>query len=377
MKPTSVLATDADVVERILDHIDCGSTDESAGPWREPVDNYRSEARLSRELDLFRRYPTPFCPSAALPEVGSYLAREAAGTPLVAARGEDGQVHVFRNACRHRGAQVASGTGCHQAFRCPYHAWTYGLDGTLRAVPHERGFPGLDRSERGLVPVASVELQGLVFVTQDAPLEALFDDLPVLIPAGFRLLECGEQTLAANWKIIAEGFLEGYHIRATHETTFYPVQYDNLNVVEAFGRNSRVAFPYRAIERLREAPPGSRSVEGKLTYVYHLFPNVMVATFPRRRVVVVLEPLDASTTLQYSYTLSDADPADDEAATVVRDGLDFVGAGAAEDRDRVTSVQRGLASGANAFFEFGLFEGGLAHFHRNLQALVAPDAARL
>lgn len=372
MNRAGALAEDSVVIERILAHIDRGSTDEAAGSWREPVTNYQSEARLATELELFRRYPTPFCPSVALPESGSYLARDAAGTPLLAVRGDDGIVRVFRNACRHRGAQVASGSGCRQAFTCPYHAWTYGLDGALRAVPHERGFADLDRSARGLVPVASVESRGVVFVTQDVAAEPLADDLPALILPGFRLLGSSEQTIAANWKIIAEGFLEGYHIRATHANTFYPVQYDNLNVVETFGRNSRIAFPYRAIERLREVPVAARSVEGKLTYVYHLFPNVMLATFPHRRVLVVLEPVDAATTRQLSFTLSDADRADDAAATAVRDGLDFVDAGAAEDREMVSSVQRGLASGANAFFEFGLFEGALAHFHRNLHELVAP-----
>ena len=61
--------------------------------------------------------------------------------------------------------------------------------------------------------------------------------------------------MPANWKIVVEGFLEGYHIRSTHRETFYPVQFDNLNVVETFGRNSRIAFPYRRINKLRDVPP--------------------------------------------------------------------------------------------------------------------------
>ncbi|MDT9110839.1 Rieske 2Fe-2S domain-containing protein, partial [Escherichia coli] len=90
---------------RILDHIDNETTDLGETCWREPVANYRSPARLDLELErVFRRTPTPFCPSAALLEPGSYVARDAAGVPLLAVRGVDGNVRVFRNACRHRGA---------------------------------------------------------------------------------------------------------------------------------------------------------------------------------------------------------------------------------------------------------------------------------
>jgi len=285
MEAMTSLADDATVVQRILDHIDRGTTDLGTTTWREPVENYLSEARFAAELRLvLRRYPIAFCPSAALPEPGSYLARDAAGVPLLAVRGSHGQVRAFRNACRHRGTQLASGAGCGKAFVCRYHGWTYGLDGSLRHVPHEHGFPGLDMSARGLVPVETTEAQGLVFVTQEKPPlgDAHLDSLPPLIPPGFRLTRSSEGEVPVNWKILAEGFLEGYHIRSTHPETFYPLQFDNLNVVEHFGRNNRIAFPYQAIHKLRAVSHDERSVDGKLTYVYHLFPNVMVATFPAR-----------------------------------------------------------------------------------------------
>src|SRR5262245_26216052 len=179
------LLDDQSVVQRIFDHIDRKTTDVSEECWREPVAHYRSPERLELERELvFRRYPTPFCPSAALPETGSYVAREAAGTPLLAVRGRDGTVRVFRNACRHRGTQLAEGTGCAKAFVCPYHGWTYLLDGSLQHVPHEEGFPGLDTARHGLVPVAAVERGGLVFVSQDGPRtgETDLDDIAPLVP---------------------------------------------------------------------------------------------------------------------------------------------------------------------------------------------------
>jgi len=301
------LADDRTVARRILDHIDNRTTDLGETTWREPVEHYRSEARFAAELaTVLRRHPTPFCPSAALPEPGSYVARDAARTPILAVRGADGRVRAFRNACRHRGTQLVEGAGCEKAFACRYHGWTYGLDGALRHVPHESGFPGLDKATRGLVPVETCEASGLVFVTQNPG--ASLEDLPPLVPADLRLFGTFERDVPANWKIVVEGFLEGYHILSTHRDTFYPVQFDNLNVVEHFGRNSRLTFPYRRINKLRAVPPEERSVNGMLTYVYHLFPNAMVATFPAFLVVVVLEPLAIDRTSIITYTLTQSAP---------------------------------------------------------------------
>jgi phenylpropionate dioxygenase-like ring-hydroxylating dioxygenase large terminal subunit len=375
-----MLADDRTVVQRLLDHIDHQTTDVSEASWREPVANYRSEARLAAELALvLRRYAVPFCPSAALPQPGAYLARNAAQVPILGVRGNDGTVRAFRNACRHRGTQLVSGVGCERALVCPYHGWTYDLDGALRHVPHEYGFLGLDKSARGLVPVACEERSGLVFVTQNPgdAAGAVPDDLPVLVEPHWQLVAASEREIPANWKIFAEGFLEGYHIRETHPQTFYPLQFDNLNVIETFGRNSRIAFPYQAINKLRDRPPEARSVDGKLTYVYHLFPNVMVATFPANRFVVVLEPLALDRTLLITYVLAapgDMTPAAQRASEAARlRGVELVDAGAAEDRAVTCAIQRGLASEANEFFEFGRFEGAIAHFHRNLDAALGSD----
>jgi phenylpropionate dioxygenase-like ring-hydroxylating dioxygenase large terminal subunit len=367
------LLDDPQLAHRVLDHIDHGTTDLGGESWREPVENYRSADRLRRELrGAFWRTPTGFCPSAALPKPGAYLAREAAGTPIVAVRGADGQVRAFRNACRHRGTAVACGAGTAAALVCPYHGWAYGLDGTLRGVPHEHGFPGLDKSTHGLVKLRTIEHGGVIFVTQD-PLALPGAKLPALLPPDLQLISTNEEETRANWKIAAESFLEGYHIRSTHRETFFPVQYDNLNVIEFFGLNSRITFPYRNIEKLREVPPAARRVAGTLTHVYHLFPNVMIATFPKRTVMVVLEPIGVGSTNYVTYTLADATTAQTDQAGLTRD-TDFVTEGAREDRAVVESIQRGLASGANEYFEFGRFESAIVQFHRNLHELVGKGA---
>jgi phenylpropionate dioxygenase-like ring-hydroxylating dioxygenase large terminal subunit len=365
------LADEASIVDRILKHIDAKSTDLSDGVWREPVVHYLSRDRFAAEIEqVFRRTLTPFCPSAALAETGAYVARDAALTPVVAIRGAGGVARAFRNACRHRGVQLVDGTGCKKALTCRYHGWTYGLDGRLRGIPDEYGFPGLDKDAHGLVPVTCIERDGLVYVSQDnATAMSDASNMPTLFGDDWKLYSTTEQEVEANWKIVAEGFLEGYHIRSTHQDTFYPLQYDNLNVIEAFGRNSRISFPYRRIEKLRTVPPGERRTTGMLTHVYHLFPNVMLSTFPTNRLMTVLEPLAVDRTRLVTYTLSNQIAAE-EGRTAVAQGRDFVTAGAAEDREMACAAQHGLATRANDHFTFGLFEGAIGHFHQNLAAII-------
>ena len=369
---------DRAVVERILSHVRHGTTDEGDEVWREPVENYRSEERLRREIALLRRLPVPFCPSAALREPGSYVARQAAGVPILAVRGKDGKVRAFLNACRHRGSEVASGMGCANAFVCPFHGWTYRLDGRLAGVPHERGFPDLEKSESGLVPVLAQESSGIVFVTQSGqPSEQdPGEGLPDLIAADQDLIDTHDNEAEFNWKVSLEGSIEGYHIRHGHPETFYPYGYDNLNVVEHCGRNSRVTFPFRRIEKLAEVPEAERRIEGRVTYVYHLFPNALVTILSHHTILVVLEPIapDRTRNVAYSLAHTDGDPAAVERAK--RDAQFITQTGAPEDRALAEGVQRTLESGANEYFTFGRFESAIVHLHRNLDAALAAEPQR-
>jgi phenylpropionate dioxygenase-like ring-hydroxylating dioxygenase large terminal subunit len=362
------------LAERILHHIEHGTTDLALSVSREPVANYTDPRRLRRELtEVFHRMPVPFCPSAALAAEGAFLARSAAGTPLLAIRGADGQARVFRNACRHRGVQVAEGSGQAPVFVCPYHGWSYGLDGALRHVPHAHGFPGLEVRDHGLVPVPAIEHGGVLFVMQDgsgqSPQCREVRELPALLAPSLVSVSSNEQVSQANWKISAEGFIEGYHIKPTHRETFFPVQFDNLNVIEYFGRHSRVTYPYRNILKLRGVPMAERRVAGTLTHVYHLFPNAFIATFPRRTLLIVLEPVDVATTRTFTWTLAEPEVLQAE-GEALRQDTSFVNQGAAEDRHKVESAQRGLASGGNTHFTFGRFEGAITHFHQQLHLLL-------
>jgi phenylpropionate dioxygenase-like ring-hydroxylating dioxygenase large terminal subunit len=365
---------DTAMIRRIFEHLDNGTTDLADDTWREPVANYHSPERLRAELAVLRRYPTPFCPTTALAEAGSFVAREAAGTALVAVRGHDGVARVFRNSCRHRGTAVAEGSGCAKSLVCPYHGWVYRLDGELRHVPDEYGFPGLDKTTSGLVEVQAEERGGMVFVTQDAPALGTLDGAPDVLGPDHQFVASFEMAVDANWKVFLEGFLEGYHIKSTHPTTFFPYGYDNVNLVEYSGRNSRVTFPFRRIEKLRDVPEEQWDIDGRVTTVHHLFPNTIVAQLSHHTSVAILEPISPGRTNLVTYAFTNRIRADraestDAKAAAQRDSA-FVAQGTAEDRAMVERVQRGLSSGANEYIDLGRFEGALSHFHRNMAELL-------
>jgi phenylpropionate dioxygenase-like ring-hydroxylating dioxygenase large terminal subunit len=237
-------------------------------------------------------------------------------------------------------------------------------------VPHEQGFPELDKCSRSLVEVDCQESQGLIFVClQDdsalVPLEML-SGIPPLIPEGYRIHQQSENELPANWKLVLESFLEGYHIRSTHPRSFYPVQYDNLNVVEKFGPHSRVTFPYRAIEKLRTKPSSQWTAGARLTYVYHLFPNIIISTHPGFKVLILLEPMAVNKTKQMTYILTDIDGENSEKMALLDAAITVANSGIDEDRQMIISGQIGLATGANEYLQFGLFESAIVHFHSTL-----------
>src|SRR5579884_1832844 len=156
---------------------------------------------------------------------GSYFTTRAGRTPIVVTRAQDGELRAFLNVCRHRGFPVADGAGRRETIQCPYHAWTYGLDGTLRAAPRSDEEPHFPKDELGLCAIAVDAWGPFVFANTARDCEPLADALGSM-PA--QVAELGldvdalvhhtrwEATLAANWKILCENFLECYHCQVAH-----------------------------------------------------------------------------------------------------------------------------------------------------------------
>ena len=165
------------------------------------------------------------CHANQIPRPGDYATLELMRDPVVVVRGEDGRLRAFYNVCRHRGTKLLDGAGsCRARIACPYHGWTYGLDGRLLGVPAERTFPGLDKSALSLRQVEIELLEGLVFirVTGGGPSLAEIWGAFVELLRPYRVAEllaaapAATERWRANWKVAVDNNLENYHIPVGH-----------------------------------------------------------------------------------------------------------------------------------------------------------------
>ena len=152
--------------------------------------------------------------------------------PLIILRDEDGQVRALSASCRHRGSELLTGKGNCKRISCPYHAWSYALDGRLLAAPSMQGADGFDKSAHNLPTVRAETWAGFVFINFDPDAIPLLESLGSLVDrlAPYRMEEMKvtkkwENRFNANWKIWVENSREGYHVRTVHREsldTFYP-----------------------------------------------------------------------------------------------------------------------------------------------------------
>jgi choline monooxygenase len=180
---------------------------------------------LEREHILQRRWIF-LCRAEMLPDPGDYRAFDTAGGPLVLVRGADGVLRAFANVCRHRGSILVEGEGSSRRFVCPYHAWSYTLDGALVTCPDMDRAVGFDREDNGLVTVRLEQWNGFVFVNFDDGAAGLLTDLGDLPErlASHRLdrMRCTWRVTLmneCNWKLILENAMETYHTGILHRDT--------------------------------------------------------------------------------------------------------------------------------------------------------------
>src|SRR3954451_6885044 len=154
------------LVDRVRALVEGRTTDRVSGTWEEPVANYLDPALFEAEKALlFRTVPLPLALSCELAGPNTWKSIDVAGTPVVLTRDGDGQVHALLNVCRHRGAEVCpAGSGRGRTLTCPYHAWSYTMDGSLAGVHGASTFGDFDTSRRGLVQLPVEERLGLIFV---------------------------------------------------------------------------------------------------------------------------------------------------------------------------------------------------------------------
>jgi phenylpropionate dioxygenase-like ring-hydroxylating dioxygenase large terminal subunit len=267
------------LVERAWRHIDAG-TSESREPSISPVERYIDPQRHQLELErVFREWPIAICPAATLVEPGASFAIDVAGLPLLLVRAENGTVHGHVNACRHRGARLqAPGPGQQRVFVCPYHSWTYGLDGALRGRPHPQDFPQAPPADCSLAAVPVGEALGMLWVIPRVlrPGESACLDMTAYLGRfGRDLRSWGYDSFVpfdqrdfinrANWKMPFEANLELYHVHYAHRNTIKELFHDNLMIadVDRQRRRDRITSASSFPSAASPACASSRATSGR------------------------------------------------------------------------------------------------------------------
>lgn len=302
---------------------------------------------------------------------GQYVTAEVAGEPVVVVR-DDAGLRAFYNVCRHHATLVmAQPCGECTVLRCPYHGWTYGLDGRLKAAPDMGG--ELDKSKVGLAPVRVDAWENFVFVNLDpaAPglpefLGGLPGQVAPLAVGGLKFFERRVYDFRCNWKVYVDNYLDGgYHVPVLHKSLAAVIDYVGYTIATE-DRFCLQKAPLKARESA-----GARLRRGRDAYYWWLYPNFMLNWYEGVMDVNLVLPLGHDRTrVVFDFYFDDVGPAARERNTASVDLGERI---QHEDQDISESVQRGLASKSYTAGRLSVRrEAGEHLFHR----LVAADLAK-
>ena len=324
---------------------------------------------------LFGKLPLALAPSALLPVNGQAVAHDGYGVPLIISRDGDGRVHVMANICRHRGTRLIESEDVVQAKRivCPYHAWTYGADGALLAVPRSDCFPGLEKDDRQLIRFPAVESGGLIWFARDSSADfatstAIAADMDAFGLADLHLYRRKTHRVACNWKLVIDAFLESYHVQRLHAATIASFFADGITAADFIGPHQR-AVVGRA-DYLSEIDRDDwAALRRAVTYTYFLFPSAVLVVSPDYVNLLVVMPQSTSSCLVEDFMLIPEQSATPEAEAHWQKSWDLLDGGtfASEDFRAAELCQRGLDSGLVEQITLGTLEEGIAAFHERVE----------
>lgn len=370
------------IAERLFDYIESGRTATADAVYLQPVAEYTCTAAAAREHQhLFRDRPLCVGLSGLLPRPGSFATHDASGVPLLLTRTAAGDFRAFLNVCRHRGARVAEGCGQQRSFVCPYHAWTYSLDGALLARPQDAAFAAAPRSTHGLTPLAAAEHQGLLWVAPtpgiacnpDDFLYGLGTELAGYRASGFHHYKTCRLERRMNWKLLVDTFLESYHFCVLHKNSICSIFYDNLTTFDSWGPHFRLVSARRTIQALRDSVPEHWDLLPHMVAIYVLFPNTVLVWQLDHIELWQIFPGPTPESSSVDLSLYTPEPALSDSARRHWDkNLELV-VHVVENEDFPVGegIQRGFHAHAQEHIVFGTNEPALGFFHAAVSAAIA------
>jgi choline monooxygenase len=351
--------------------IDC----DVARAWTLPSYLYTDPATFAAEKEkIFARSWQVVGHRDQVTNAGDYFTTELVGEPLLIVRGADGKLRGFYNVCRHRAGPPAEGRGSRKLFRCGYHGWTYGLDGTLISATEIDGVEGFRPEDFALTPVRTEEWFGFIFVNLDPvnldaqarPLRESLGELPKQAEkfdfAGMKLFERRTYDMKCNWKTYVDNYLEGYHLPSVHPGLNRELDF-NAYVVEPYERHVRQFSPIRGAQLGDTTPRRYQEAGEDLTTDYFwIFPNWMLNCYPDNISLNIVLPLEPERSLAiFEWYL----PEKEHSSPAAKASVEFSDQIQIEDIGICEIVQKNLRSRSYSRGRFSVKqEKGVHAFHR-------------
>jgi len=365
---------DADaILRRIRANFDSHSHDGGDRVHSHDPATYTDAALYAAEVDaLFRNRPQFVCHASQLREPGDFVTHEIAGTSIIVVRGGGGSLHAHVNACPHRGAKVElAACGNRPTFSCPFHAWTFRLDGTLDGVTDRPSFDGAALDRANLLPVTVAERHGLVFVNMgggpaEPELDGMAAQFATLGLENFTHHRSVTVEHRFNWKLAMDGSLESYHLNHAHPVAS-PAYSGYATVFDFYGRNTRFVTARRRLAK-GDLPPADELLRHSMC-TFHMFPNAFVTTPLDHVLLQLILPIAVDRTAVTMSLLKprDAGPELDEHWDK---SWEMNQAVMVDDFAIWETIQANYAGGFAQPAMFGRFEFAIPRFHEHCRELV-------
>ena len=341
-----------------------------ARAWTLPAQLYVDPAVLALEKErIFSRMWQVVGHRDQVANPGDYFTTELVGEPLLIARDNGGKLRGFYNVCRHRAGPPAEGCGSRKLFRCGYHGWTYGLDGSLISATEVEGVENFRVEDFALAPVRTEEWFNLIFVNLDAdarPLRESLGELPKQAEkfnfAGMKLFERRTYDMACNWKTYVDNYLEGYHLPTVHPGLNRELDF-NAYVVEPYAQHVRQFSPIRGAQPGDTTPRRYQEAREDLTTDYFwIFPNWMLNCYPDNVSLNIVLPTGPERSLAiFEWYLPDQDLH----SPAAKASVEFSDQIQVEDVGICETVQKNLRSRSYSRGRFSVKqEKGVHAFHK-------------
>jgi len=379
-----------ELASRFFSYLNDRATHYAQREMRIPVEVYYDAEHNRRERELiFKTQPIVVAHSSELTKPGDFITNDIVGCPLLVVRQQDMTLKAFSNVCRHRGAKVAlEPCGHAKRFRCGYHGWMYGVDGALNSIPFGEGFDGINNEEYGLIELPVDERHGMVWaVARPGPRldiaaligEEMDKELASFDLDQFELVRSATFEEPMNWKVVADGFLDPYHLQFVHPTTVGPFFNTNVYTLDVLGPNvARLVVSRRSMHDVKLDDPETVDLMPHIICNYMLLPNTFITVEPRHFEVWTIsphptDPQQCKVTIR--FLLPHAPKDEREESYLEKNWKLLIHTVVDEDWGVGRELQKGIANGHVRETLAGRNEAPIQYVHGNLAAMLSENGS--